>query len=60
MKVKVGDKIYDGHDEAVMVILTDADKKNITDMPENAYKYMQFPDTMTEDEARDFLVTEEE
>ena len=29
MKIKIGNKIYDGEKEPVMVILTDQDKKNI-------------------------------
>lgn len=44
MKVKVGNKIYDGEREPVMVILTEADKKNIANMRPDATKYCQFPD----------------
>jgi hypothetical protein len=44
MKVKVGDKIYDGEQEPVMVILTDQDKKNIEDMYPHCAKYCVFPD----------------
>ncbi|KKN06844.1 hypothetical protein LCGC14_1073030, partial [marine sediment metagenome] len=29
MKIKVGNKVYDGEKEAVMVILEDQDKENI-------------------------------
>jgi hypothetical protein len=43
MKVKVGDKIYDGEKEPVMVILTDQDKKNIADMLPDAYRYCAYP-----------------
>ena len=32
MKVKVGNKIYDGENEPVMVILSKGDKKNIANM----------------------------
>ena len=44
MKIKVGDKIYDGEKEAIMVILTPEDKKNISDMHPDNIKYCQYPD----------------
>jgi hypothetical protein len=44
MKVKIGDKIYDGANEPVMVILTPEDKKNIANMAEHATKYCMYPD----------------
>ena len=43
MKVKVGDKIYDGEKEPVMVILTDDDKENIANMAPEAHKYCAYP-----------------
>jgi hypothetical protein len=50
MKIKVGDRVYDGSDIPIMVILTDQDKNNIARMPEWATKYAQYPDTLTEEE----------
>lgn len=48
MKIKVGDKIYDGEKEPVMIILTDAEKelmmKNFIAIAE-AHKYCVYPDT---------------
>lgn len=44
MKVKVGNKIYDGDKEPVMVILTAKDKRNIADMPLGNQHYCQYPD----------------
>jgi len=44
MKIKVGNTIYDGNIEPVMVILSDEDKENISNMTENAYCYCAFPD----------------
>lgn len=44
MKVKVGNKIYDGDVEPVMVILTDADRKNIAAMSPDGTKYCCYPD----------------
>ena len=45
MKVKVGDKIYDGEDVPVMVILSDADKRNISNMFPECMKYCSYPST---------------
>jgi len=45
MKVKVGDTVYDGEKEPVMVILTDQDKKNIANMLPECSKYCMYPDT---------------
>lgn len=50
MKIKVGDKIYDGEDEPIMVILDDYDKDNIRRMKKNATKYCAFPDHMSIDD----------
>ncbi len=43
MKVKVGDKVYDGAKEPVMVILSDFDKVNIANMPANMFRYASAP-----------------
>jgi len=43
MKVKVGDKIYDGEEIPVMVILTAQDKINIMHMLPAAEHYAMFP-----------------
>ena len=43
MKVKVGNKIYDGEQEPVMVILSEGDKKNIANMHPDATKYCIYP-----------------
>lgn len=45
MKVKVGNKVYDGEVEPVMVILSNGEKKQIADMPSDLHKYCIFPDT---------------
>jgi hypothetical protein len=44
MKVKVGDKIYSGEDQPVMVILTEQDKYNIENMLPDCTKYAMYPD----------------
>ena len=43
MKVKVGNRIYDGENEPVMVILSKGDRKNIADMLPDATKYCSYP-----------------
>ena len=42
MKVKVGNIIYDGIDEPIMVILTNLDKASIRDMPDDNFCYCQY------------------
>ena len=46
MKVKVGDEVYSGEDQPVMVILTDGDKYNISHMAADATRYAVFPDDL--------------
>ena len=45
MKVKVGNKIYDGEHEPVMVILSKGDRENIASMLPDATKYCVYPST---------------
>jgi aconitase A len=44
MKVKIGEVIYDSAAEPVMVILSAADKANISNMLPEATRYASFPD----------------
>jgi len=43
MKVKIGDNIYDSEYDPIMIILSDEDKQNIKNMPDEAHKYCAFP-----------------
>jgi hypothetical protein len=43
MKVKIGNKIYDSEDQPIMLILTDFDKNNISNMLETNTKYCSYP-----------------
>ncbi|GAJ22788.1 unnamed protein product [marine sediment metagenome] len=54
MKIKVGDKVYDGKDEPVMVILKQKEKKLIADMSPKSTKYCMYPDKeyWTKDDCR--------
>lgn len=47
MKVKVGDRVYNGSEQPVMVILTDQDKRNIAAMHRECTKYCEAPDGMS-------------
>lgn len=44
MKVKVGNKIYDGKNEPIMVILDEQDKQGIKNMSSNCNRYVDCPD----------------
>jgi hypothetical protein len=55
MKVKIGNKIYDGNDEPIMVILGDDDKYNIENMPADCHKYLSYPENMSVEEAESFM-----
>ncbi len=50
VKIKVGDKVFDGEKEPVMVILTNQDKENIKNMLPHCTKYCMFPDTISKEE----------
>lgn len=43
MRVKIGDEWFDSHDEPMMVVLSDKDKRNIANMIPEADRYAQFP-----------------
>jgi len=58
MKVKVGDIIYDGKDQPVMVILSDKDKKNIGNMIDET-KYCAYPEGWSEEDIDNFMKIEE-
>lgn len=58
MKVKVGNKVYDGNIEPIMVILEDQDKINIGNMPKECHNYCQYPDGILTDEELDKFMDE--
>ena len=43
MKVKIGNKIYDGRKEPVMVILSKGEKEQIANLAPDATKYCVYP-----------------
>lgn len=54
MKVKVGDRVYDGEHEPVMVILSEGEREQIANMLPEATKYCVYPDAV-EWTANDYL-----
>lgn len=57
MMVKVGDIIYDAEEEPIMIIMTDEDKDNISNMAPDAHKYCVYPDGIDEDEIKAWMDT---
>jgi len=55
MKVKIKDKIYDSNNEPIMIILSDEDKQNISNMLLECTKYCSFPENMNEETIKDFM-----
>ena len=56
MKIKVGNKIYDGNKEPVMVTHTNQDKKNIANMLSSCTKYCMYPtDKYSEEDIKKFM-----
>lgn len=44
MKVKIGDQVFDSKDQPIMVVLSQADRRNIENMAPEATMYASFPD----------------
>lgn len=59
MRVKIGSKIYDSHDEPIMIILEEYNKEDISNMADEARKYCEFPDEYNEDEIKEFMRIDE-
>ena len=58
MKIKIGDLWFDGALEEfpIMVVLSEQDKKNITNMPQEYSKYCVFEKSYwTEEEIKDWM-----
>lgn len=50
MRIKVGNVVYSGKEEPVMVILNKQDKINIANMLPDATRYCVYPDTWSVEE----------
>jgi len=58
MKVKIGNKIYDSEKEPVMLILSDEDKKLISNMRAIDKKYCSYPFELGQELAKKFMKIE--
>ena len=56
--VKVGDKIYSGDEQPIMVILTERDKYNITNMAPEMTRYAEYPDHYDPEEIHIWMTEE--
>lgn len=56
MNVKVGDTIYEGNKEIVMVRLSPEDKKYIANMADDEYSYCNYPDGWTKEQVRQWML----
>lgn len=54
MKVKIGDKYYDSHNEPIMLIFEEIDKVNISNMGDQTM-YCSFPNGMKPNDMRKFM-----
>lgn len=56
MQVKIGDKMFDSKEQPIMVVLSEADKRNIMNMNDDAKKYASFPENFgTPEEMRAWM-----
>ena len=56
MKVKIGDIVYDADEQPIMIILSDDEKKLISNMPEDCHNFCVYPDEgHTEDEIEKWM-----
>lgn len=60
MKVKIGNIIHDANNEPVMLILSDADKKNISSMLPEAELFCVYPDTLSQAQIEHFMEVDED
>ena len=58
MKVKIGDTIYDSNDKPIMLILSEEDKFNISNMGEQT-KYCSFPENINTNDIIKFMKEDE-
>lgn len=55
MKVKIGERIYDSNDEPIMLILDETDKKNISNMHDDKFKFISYPKDMKLEDVRNWI-----
>jgi hypothetical protein len=55
MIVKIRDKYYDSEETPIMLVLTDNDKQNITNMLPECDRYCSYPDGMDSNEIPNWM-----
>ena len=55
MKVKVGDTVYDGNDQPVMVIVSQKEREQIYNMAPGYKRYCQYPEGMDPEEIKKWM-----
>jgi len=55
MKVKIGEHIYDSNNEPIMLILDETDKKNISNMHDDKFKFISHPKEMEPEDVRKWI-----
>jgi len=55
MKVKIGEHIYDSNNEPIMLILDETDKKNISNMHDDKFKFISHPKEMEPEVVRAWI-----
>lgn len=58
MKIKIGNKIYTSKDQPIMIILSDWDKQNISNMLPECTKYCEFDDNLSQGQVEEFMKTD--
>lgn len=55
MKVKIGTEVYDSEEQPIMIVLSDEDKNNITQMLPETTKFCSFPKDMKLNDIKKFM-----
>jgi hypothetical protein len=57
MKVKIGDKVYDGKEEPVMIILNKGEREQIANMHHGCTRYCMYPeDKFTVEQIKEWML----
>ncbi len=58
MKVKIGNITYSSNDLPIMVVLSDADKHNITNMDDDCTQYCSYPESHDSEQIKQWMRAE--
>lgn len=56
MNVKIGNKVYSSHNEPIMLILSEDDKRNIQNMKPEATIFCVYPDSILEETVAQWML----